>query len=374
MLQRSQNDSGRLAVKYRPASEHIPRKNWHYAVKSLLLRRETSLLYGPSNVGKSAFVTELGYHVVHGAEIDGRRTKRGLVVHVAAEAPECALDRAAAYALDGGTCSALERYLVWYEAVDLGSDASVRAFCNDVSTLSEHYNEPVMLVMFDTLVLSIGDLEENDSGDMKCVVESVKRIAKQLDAHVMLVHHTGKDGDRGSRGSSTLNSNVDTDLTIKRDQESDIVTVTQLQQRQMTRGASICFQLHPVDLGVDDEGDPRTTVRAHIVDGTSYDVSASAPSGAAGRSSQRSRSSEREIALRTVLAGLARDPEGVGAIVQTDALIARMPAHVMKTTASRDSQRKAINRCLDNLARCEEPLVEKAGKGWRLLEAAADRE
>ena len=374
MQQTSQDDTNSLAAKFKLASKHTPRKNWHYAVKSLLLRRETSLLYGPSNVGKSAFVTELGYHIVQGAEIDRRRTKRGLVVHVAAEAPECALDRASAYALDGDTSAALERYIVWYEAVDLGSDAAVRAFCNDVNTLSEHYNEPVMLVMFDTLVLSIGDLEENDSGDMKCVVESAKRIAKQLDAHVMLVHHTGKDGDRGSRGSSTLNSNVDTDLTIKRDQESDIVTVTQLQQRQMTRGASICFQLKPVDLGVDDEGDPRTTVRAHIIDGSANDVSASAPSCAAGRRSQHSRSSEREIALRTVLAGLAREHGGVGEIVQTDALIARMPAHVMKTTASRDSQRKAINRCLDTLARCEGPLVEKAGKGWRLLEAAADRE
>lgn len=198
-------------------------------------------------------------------------------------------------------------------------------------------------------------------------------LAKQLDAHVMLVHHSGKDGERGSRGSSTLNCNVDTDRPISRARESDIATVTQLQQRQMTRGASICFQLKPVDLGTDDERDPPTTVRAHIVDGSASDV-ASAPSGAAGRSSQRSRSSEREFALRRVLAGLARRPQGVGEIVRTDELIASMPAHVMKTTASLDSQRKAINRCLDSLAQCEKPLVEKVGKGWRLLEAATDRE
>jgi RecA-family ATPase len=77
----------------RSVADHSPSLEWNYAMKGWLLRGETSLLYGPSNVGKSALVCHLGSCIVAGRPCFGARVAPGLVVHVAPEAPASVRDR-----------------------------------------------------------------------------------------------------------------------------------------------------------------------------------------------------------------------------------------------------------------------------------------
>ena len=63
-IQDDEQDIPRWETCIRPVADHIPSLEWNYAIKGWLLRRETSLLYGPSNVGKSALVCRLGCCIV----------------------------------------------------------------------------------------------------------------------------------------------------------------------------------------------------------------------------------------------------------------------------------------------------------------------
>ncbi|MDO5623036.1 MAG: AAA family ATPase [Paracoccus sp. (in: a-proteobacteria)] len=108
---------------------------------------------------------------------------------------------------------------------------------------------------------SIGDADENASGHMTRVADAADRIAQQLTAHVMLVHHTGKDIERGSRGSSALRGAVDTELSLV-PMKQGLVRVAQEKQRTMPKGDDVFFMTQRVVLGLDEDEDERTTVKA----------------------------------------------------------------------------------------------------------------
>ena len=143
-----------LAQPYRDARAHQPDLVWNYAVKGFLRRAETSVLFGPSNCGKSALVGHLGHCIVTGAPFFGAKVRQGLVVHVGAEAPAAVLDRMQAYGIqhDATTCP----YVVRMEPVDLSVPAAVDGFILDLKKLYQDYRQKIVLIVFDTLARSIG--------------------------------------------------------------------------------------------------------------------------------------------------------------------------------------------------------------------------
>lgn len=55
-----------------------------YVVKNTLLHGEMSVLYGPSNVGKSCLVVDLARAICTGEDWHGHRTRQGIVLYLAA--------------------------------------------------------------------------------------------------------------------------------------------------------------------------------------------------------------------------------------------------------------------------------------------------
>jgi RecA-family ATPase len=76
---------------YRDARHHRPRLVWNYAAKSWLRRAETSVLFGPSNCGKSALVCHLGHCIVTGSNFFLSGGSRAARVAAARCPPECRL-------------------------------------------------------------------------------------------------------------------------------------------------------------------------------------------------------------------------------------------------------------------------------------------
>ena len=65
---------------------HItPQLHQSYLVKGWLARGAVSMLYGPSNTGKSFLALDIAHHVAKGAPWGGRRVRQGNVLYVAAE-------------------------------------------------------------------------------------------------------------------------------------------------------------------------------------------------------------------------------------------------------------------------------------------------
>jgi hypothetical protein len=75
--------------------------------------------------------------------------------------------------------------------------------------------KPVMVVL-DTLARTFGGGDENSQKDMNAYVAAVDKLRAATGATVLVVHHTGKDEGRGTRGSTALPGAVDTNIMVKR--------------------------------------------------------------------------------------------------------------------------------------------------------------
>jgi hypothetical protein len=71
------------------------------------------------------------------------------------------------------------------------------------------------LLILDTVARMMTGKNENDARDAGELVEALDFLKRELRCTVMAVHHTGKDDERGARGSSAILAGVDTGLEVK---------------------------------------------------------------------------------------------------------------------------------------------------------------
>ena len=102
-------------------------------------------------------------------------------------------------------------------------------------------------VVVDTLAHGMPGADENSAKEMGVVIANLIKIRQQLNATVLVVHHTGKDAAKGARGSSSLKAAVDTEITVKA--SGDKVTLSQSKQRHCRTGSPLHLiaQQVPID-------------------------------------------------------------------------------------------------------------------------------
>lgn len=232
-------------------------------IKGLLDQGAMSVLYGDSNVGKTFVAMDLAFHIGAGLDYGGLRTTRGLVVYIAAEGGNGAKKRL--HALRDKFPGIASDFVLLPASVDLlRPDADLVPLVEGVRGLGV----APALVVVDTLSRALAGGDENSSVDMGALVKNLDALRRALaPAHLMVVHHTGKDKARGARGHSLLRAATDTEIEVA----DGVVTATK--QRDMDKGFSREFTLVEHKLGFDSDGDVITslTVRLGQQDGGAAD-------------------------------------------------------------------------------------------------------
>lgn len=233
------------------AGDLLPQLERPYLVKGWLDEGGVSVLYGPSNAGKSFLALDIAHHVAKGRSWGGRRTRRGRVLYVAAEGGGSFANRVAA--LDD------PEFFVYCAPLTLtGRDGSAAPLTEVAQHLATVGGTPFSLIIFDTLARVMGGLDENTAPDIAQLVAGLDMIRRVTGAHVMLVHHTGKDAARGARGHSSLRAAIDTEIELTRDEVGQI-TAEVTKQRDGPTGYRFAYTLRQVELGRDQDGDPVTS-------------------------------------------------------------------------------------------------------------------
>jgi AAA domain len=110
------------------------------------------------------------------------------------------------------------------------------------------------LSVVDTLSRTFGGGNENDSADMASFVANIDKIRAETGTAVLVVHHSGKDDNRGMRGHSILKAAADTVLEVGGQEGARTVTVGK--QKDGETGATYSFNLETEEVGTDDDGQP----------------------------------------------------------------------------------------------------------------------
>ena len=235
--------------------EHQP-----YLVKSWLDLDATSLVYGQSNAGKSFFTLDVAFHVAAGQLWNGCRVTKSNVVYLAAEGGKGFSKRIAAIAK--GNPDLFEAAKGHFCHLPLQLDLHGK---DDVDALLTAIGEqPVDMLIIDTLAMSFGAGNENDGKDVTQFLSHIAEIRQKLSCHVMLVHHSGKDQGKGARGHSSLRAAVDTEIELT--VEGSIRLATTRKQRDLEGGKVAAFTLNVVTIGEDHDGDPITSCTVEAQD------------------------------------------------------------------------------------------------------------
>jgi hypothetical protein len=228
-------------------------------VEGLLGVGASSLTYGASNVGKSFWILDLAVSVATGRPFrDELEVDQGGVLYLALEGKSGMQNRLEALKRRGVLADEPPLF-VSHDHVELTTGTYGRSVAETCRKIEREEGVSFKLIIVDTLSRAMGGGDENSGRDMMIAVGEIDLIRGETGAHVMIIHHTGKDETRGARGSSTLRAAVDTEIELSRPEGSLITTARVTKQRDFQIGNPMPFSLEVVELGVDRRGNPITS-------------------------------------------------------------------------------------------------------------------
>ena len=196
------------------------------------------------------------------------RVDGGAVIYITLEGKRSFRNRIAALKKKGILTPGAPLYIVnstfsLLEAVDS------ETLINTATELAAKINMPVRLIVIDTLSRAMAGGDESSSVDMSSAVRAVDTIRQATGAHVMLVHHSGKEQSKGARGHSSLRAAVDTEIEISKKDGYEVTFSQVKKQRDLPCIASMAFTLESIDLGFNNHGEPVTSCTVvHNIDAT----------------------------------------------------------------------------------------------------------
>jgi hypothetical protein len=318
----------------------------NYMVKGWLDRNCLSMLYGPSNAGKTFVALDIAMHVAASKSWRGVRVNGGPVLYIAAEGGAGIRNRLAAIVSEYPEMSNAPFNLLPI-SLDLHGNGDALGVCEALPDVSP------ALVVVDTLARSMGIGDENTAKDTAMFVRNCDLIREATGAHVMVIHHTGKNEESGARGSSALRAAVDNEIQVT--STGEIICRKQRDQKQPE---PLNFSLRSVTLGEDEDGDPVTSA---VVD-----------KGEATKPQRKPIRGKSEVAIQALGDalrdhGTTKDSSDYPSclVVHVDRWREACQLHGLTSGASDSSARVAFKRAKDNLMEMNE-IREFDDHVWRV--------
>jgi hypothetical protein len=236
----------RFTPKEIDAFKDAPLMTW--IVKQVIPRSELVVIYGESGCGKSFLALNLGMAIARGLDWHGYKSKPGRVIYVCAESPSGFRGRVKAYCMR----HALQEQIP-FQIIDDAPDFLTE---KDPKTLIERIGK-ADVIFIDTLARVTAGADENTGQDMGPVIARCQAIQRATGALVILIHHSGKDTAKGSRGWSGIRAAADTEIFVEKLQSHHSATITK--QKDGPDLITWGFNLPQYAIGEDEDGDEITS-------------------------------------------------------------------------------------------------------------------
>lgn len=316
-----------------------------WIVKDVLPHAELGIVFGQSSSGKSFFVLDLCASIAQGTEWRGKRVKQCPVLYIAAEGAAGVRNRLIALAKHRG----IEFDELEISVLPRTPDFRSRKVIGDVVTRAKAAG-PFGLIVVDTLSQVSAGADENSTKDMGQVLANCRDLGAATGAMILIVHHSGKDMGKGSRGASTIKDRTDVEIEIVRAGKDRSATVSKL--RDQEDKAEFGFRLHQVPVGVDEDGDTTTSCVLEYTAAIARDLKLKEPKG------------DYEVQIMDsvdALLGLGTDAPAPTKAGVLDHAVANM------TTGRPKSNRTSLKRAFERLLARD--ALEPAGIGFRRWQA-----
>ena len=227
---------------------NMPPITW--LVESLFTRHGFAVMYGPPGCGKTFVALDAALSVAAGRDFHGNPTHQGAVLYIAGEGVGGLGKRIKAWIEYRGAGN-IEKELPFYilpTAVNMANPGDVEKLLATVDALEERAGVKFSLVVIDTVARALLGADENSATDMGKFIKACDTIKEHCEAAVIGIHHSGKDGGKGMRGSSALLGAVDTSIKVTK--SANQITLRMEKQKDAEPSEDRFFLMNTAEVGM----------------------------------------------------------------------------------------------------------------------------
>lgn len=207
-------------------------KDPSWLIPNVLPAHGTGMIYGESGSFKSFVALDMALCLAHGIPGQwGAPPVKNDVLFMAGEGP---------------VATAKKRWPAWneWQSIEFRNDhrfiikdrvpffTDTDAWEHIKADLAELKAKPALIVI-DTLTRLLTGMDENSAKDASMITNFMEQLARYYECTVLAIHHTGKDQNKGARGSSAFYANMDfvistklrqggTELRIRKQKDADV--------------------------------------------------------------------------------------------------------------------------------------------------------
>ncbi|WP_392385162.1 AAA family ATPase [Marinomonas primoryensis] len=235
---------------------NIKPNNW--LIKGYLEANSLSLIYGAPANGKSFVAIDWAACIATGKDWHNQKVKQGAVFYLAGEGFSGLSKRQAAWEKLNSQRLAEAPLFISDRAAILTESLQVQETMVAIQTIINESGEQPALFIVDTLARCFGG-NENAADDMGRFITHLDAIRTTFGCSVLVVHHSGKDSDKGARGSTALKGAVDTEYacSLAETDNGKVITVKNSKMKDADTPANKSFLLEAQKLDIlDEDGQP----------------------------------------------------------------------------------------------------------------------
>ena len=199
-------------------------------------------LVGASGCGKSFLAVDMACSIASDAAFHGRKVRTGTVLYIAGEGQRGITARVEAWCRSNNIDVEQLDLHISANAIPMHDKVAIDQILKEIYYLSD-----VGLIIIDTLARTFGGYNENSTQDMNHFITNCDML-KSNKRSVMIVHHSGHNGER-ARGNSSFYAALDAEIFLRKTKNDIIASCTKM--KDAPDFDDLNFLLMPYDLDVD---------------------------------------------------------------------------------------------------------------------------
>ncbi len=216
--------------------------NW--LIDGLIEQADLGLIFGASGSGKTHVALDMAYCIAAGIPYHGRNTRKTGVLYVCGEGHSGIQKRLKAIHFEKA-CSndpAIHTTKAPAAFIDRNSTIAIQNTINQIGNIG--------LVLVDTFHRNLGEGDENSAKDIAKFLQNIDLYLRSSGIAVVVVHHSGNESNGRSRGSSSIRAAMDVEYEVKKDADSEVITVSNTKMKNFEQPHPFSFKFKPVDESV----------------------------------------------------------------------------------------------------------------------------
>lgn len=223
---------------------NMPPPTW--LIEGLIPQHGLVLLYGRPGEHKTFIAVDGGLRVAYGLDWHGRSVKRVGVLYIAGEGRFGIGQRIKGWRKKHGLAGVDAPFKLLPVAVHMLDPGNVEKLKRTIDQVREEVDFEIGMVIIDTVSRAIPGQDENSQEAMSLFVDSCAEIQNHCGGVVIGIHHSGKDADRGMRGSTVLLGGCDTAIRVAKEEDHTVLSVEK--QKDGEEIEDVHFTMEVVDV------------------------------------------------------------------------------------------------------------------------------